>query len=1431
MKAKSLLLTLSLLVAGMAANAQATLNVGSQVTQESNLVSGTAYIVQSMASGAPYVADAGTYYAVPNGGNSANEATAYYFIANGDGTWKLKNVHTGKCWGVPVYNTSLVPSDESAAGRWSLNFSSGTAYPTAPDADGTVRGLDRSSGQLWGYTTGTGATKQVKIFEILEDTWTPAASEVYTINNTASNRGALIYNPDASTKWVWSSGKSGSFDATAANSQWIFVPATNAGEYFLYNVGARRFAVPTIGGNYSNGNGVCWKFSHDAAPVALTPQSDGTYKIRAPYGDRYMAVSNGFTGPIINYNDAGGNFTITKVADASSEVTAQLNTALGRLIDNLTALTSTSGFTSGGGWYVVHINDGNWTGHSLKTPEEEITYNGTDYALGFYGWGYEHASIASGEHLLRITPSGSGYTWQLPNGRYLCNTSNKFPVSTTTATVVSIDKQTAGFRFYQGGRYATAYLLGNQHFVGETSTSTAIFDVYPANLANAGLTAWQVVGSSVPQTVKLTCTRGDVSGLTAVYMGGYFFLPTGVTPANSDFELEGMVGCTVDATAKTVTVTYDPTLALSTGDVTVTQGYQTAGRGNENTLLLRIGLKPTKAVTNARLTVVLKDGTADNISSLYLYESVATEFIANIPTSPVATASDFASGTAEFSIGSMTSGTHTYWLCATVKDDATLGDILDAKVTSFSYTCNGGDQTLDVTSVGDPGRQGAKVFELQRFVFQPTANSCRYYRIPAMTLDQDGNVVVAIDKRYNSDSDLGNHKIDVVSMRSEDGGRTWQDLANVVTGDGSTAAAYGFGDAALARAQDGTLVCVMAAGSKRWSSSATDGMMYAAVARSTNNGKSWSVAKNIFGTSRFYDEVHGTQGSLGFSNLFTTSGKGLTTTDGVLMFTTNCTEMGTTSPALCYVLYSTDNGLNWRLSNALAYSGCDESKLEQLNDGSLLLSVRQSGNRGWNKATYTKNADGTVTFNWGTSYRTGDISGNACNADIIYYSRETDGLSDILLHSYINTSGRESLQLAMSIDGGQTWKDVYNIQPNGSCYSTMQVLPDGTLALLYEDESYSAGNGYAINYVTISKEQVRSWYEPMDEARKCPDVKIAYGTSGSPNDYGTWDTSVWAGGWTSNDASGQRGLRLESSYEDGLNYASNIYSKRILALKVSDTGATDVITLKAPEGFIIDSYRLSARSYNSGKNYTLTAGSNSISTVYNEWRTLEVNDVEASETTFTVTTEQAQTNYLCVADFTVTLRAANSITLTPCDGLSYATLFLPDGYRLTEDVKAYKITVSGDRAYPTELGQGVPAGTPVLLCSETAVTSAKAIYDTSATADVSGNLLAGNGVRQYVDGYVLNIKDNVPGFYKLSDTGNLAAHRAYLPSSVVDSGVKVFTFQWGSNGIEGLVPQVGGADDAVYDLSGRRVNAQGGSEKTALKKGVYIIGGRKVLVK
>ena len=845
--------------------AQSSVGLGAQVKTESAIVDGGKYVVQSQASGTPYMEDAGTYYSVPNAGNSPTTAAVYYFYKNDDGTWKIKNQHTGKYWGVPVYGENLAPAIELEAGNWSLNFNSGVAYPRAAAADGQILSMDRSSQKIVGWTTSTSVAQRIKIFEVDA----PLSSEALV--ELAGKMVHVNETPAADLQvgqWYTM------FDRGFTNGNPHGYLYENANSHTLYNTATTPSGTAVTAARYL---------------VRLEDAGDGQYYVQNGYGNYFGAFVQATVVPV--------------VADKSVPV----------IIDKIAG------------------TDGHFY---LQTPSTGIILDAND--------------LSGGDS--RATVVGWG--------------------STAPTTI--------------GGNNDWAF--------------------YPVELEDIG-----------------------------------------------------------------------EEVALFTGDVNVVQGYQTTGRGNK-AVLLRIDIVPSKPLQSATFNFTINDDTRDNISALAIYETKGNEILANFPEEPIGS-SDDVNATMGVTIENVTAGTHYYWLCATVKEDAALGVILDAALASINYMSTA-EVELDVSAQGNPSRPGAKVFDRQTVVFAPTSDDCRFYRIPAMILDADGNIVVCADKRYNSNSDLGNHKIDVVSKRSEDGGRTWQDLATVAVGDGRTAAYFGYGDAALARASNGDLVCLMAAGNKMWGSNATDGMRYAGFAKSTDNGKTWKLTPNIFDTPGFYDE-NSSDGSLSMSNIFTTSGKGLTTSDGVIMFTTNCRKMNTSSPNLIYIIYSTDNGGHWRLSKSLAYSGGDESKLEQMNDGTLLLSVRQSGDRGWNTAKYTKKDDGTVTFKWGTQYRSSDLWGNACNADLVYYSRQSETEPDIMLHSYINTSGRESLQMSMSLNGGKKWQDVFNIQVNGSCYSTMVVLPDGDVAILYEDASYDVGNGYAINFVTITRDQIIEWFEQL----------------------------------------------------------------------------------------------------------------------------------------------------------------------------------------------------------------------------------------------------------------------------------------------------------------------------------------------------------------
>ncbi len=174
-----------------------------------------------------------------------------------------------------------------------------------------------------------------------------------------------------------------------------------------------------------------------------------------------------------------------------------------------------------------------------------------------------------------------------------------------------------------------------------------------------------------------------------------------------------------------------------------------------------------------------------------------------------------------------------------------------------------------------------------------------------------------------------------------------------------------------------------------------------------------------------------------------------------------------------------------------------------------------------------------------------------------------------------------------------------------------------------------------------------------------------------------------------------------------------------------------------------------------------------------------------------------------------------------------ATFSAPYPTVLPEGVKAYAITgENGGLATTVALSEGViPAGTGVLLDAESddPVYMAPACDEAVATVP-AGNLLQATGATG-VDGvagmYILANGGSGIGFYPVKEGTTIGSYRAYLQLA---SNAKMLTINFdnletGINSIEGT--ENGAENDAIYDLSGRRVS------KT--RKGIYIVNGKMVI--
>lgn len=234
----------------------------------------------------------------------------------------------------------------------------------------------------------------------------------------------------------------------------------------------------------------------------------------------------------------------------------------------------------------------------------------------------------------------------------------------------------------------------------------------------------------------------------------------------------------------------------------------------------------------------------------------------------------------------------------------------------------------------------------------------------------------------------------MVANRSTDGGKTWSAPVTVALG---TSTSNGFGDAAIIKTNSGKLVTLFVGGPGLFSSTAS-APIRSYMSTSSDNGVTWSTPRDI--TSQIYGAGCTNPVRAAWLGSFFGSGHQLTLRNGRLMAVIAVREPGLGSSLQNYAVYSDDEGETWNVSNK-ALSGGDEAKVVELNDGTILMSVRTGGNRLWTKST-----DGGVT--WGAKNSWSEIWGNACDADIVRYTSTKDGYDkNRILHTLPNASDRD----------------------------------------------------------------------------------------------------------------------------------------------------------------------------------------------------------------------------------------------------------------------------------------------------------------------------------------------------------------------------------------------------------------------------------------
>lgn len=436
---------------------------------------------------------------------------------------------------------------------------------------------------------------------------------------------------------------------------------------------------------------------------------------------------------------------------------------------------------------------------------------------------------------------------------------------------------------------------------------------------------------------------------------------------------------------------------------------------------------------------------------------------------------------------------------------------VDATTITLTVTANEGREprvaTLNLVYGKSMGKVVVEQSEKSRRsdLFPMYADADVPYRIPAIAVTKDGVLLCAADYRH-SRTDIGvthNGRIDLHINRSYDNGVTWQGVSTIVEGQGEASPDFmnvGFGDPCIVADRESNRVLMLScAGNVSYQNGTRDNHQCIARFYSEDGGVSWSkpedIAESIY--SQFDDCTYGP-----VKAMFVASGK-IHQSRFVKVgeyYRLYCAillrnKLGT---AMNYVLYSDDFGGSWsvlgNLNDPPVMKNADEPKVEELPDGSILISSRWSGGRYFNIYKFVD--ANAATGSWGTQTFSGATNNgvtardNSTNGEVLLVKavRVSDGCSvDVLLQSLPLGPERSNVGIYYKAfddasdystvkSVAQNWEGVYQVTTLNSAYSTMTLQHDGRIAFLWEETTYCSGGGgyggYTIAYDCYSLERL-----------------------------------------------------------------------------------------------------------------------------------------------------------------------------------------------------------------------------------------------------------------------------------------------------------------------------------------------------------------------
>jgi len=309
------------------------------------------------------------------------------------------------------------------------------------------------------------------------------------------------------------------------------------------------------------------------------------------------------------------------------------------------------------------------------------------------------------------------------------------------------------------------------------------------------------------------------------------------------------------------------------------------------------------------------------------------------------------------------------------------------------------------------------------------------FRIPSIIATQKGTLLAFAEARRTSAGDSGD--IDLVVKRSRDGGASWSSLQ--VAGDNGP---HTFGNPCpVVDRRTGTIWLLTTHNrasdrEKDILAGTSEASRTVWVMKSDDDGVNWSRPIDITMGVKHAD----------WTWYATGPGVGVQTANGRLVIPANHAEAGS-GINRSHIIFSDDGGKSWQLGGSSG-PGTNESQVVELADGRLMLNMRNHPPKPENFRLVATSDD--LGRTWSKASPDSTLIEPPAQASLLRLTTGKTHDRNRLLFANPASARRERMTVRLSYDEGSNWPVSRVVHDGPAAYSSLVVLADLSIGLLFE---------------------------------------------------------------------------------------------------------------------------------------------------------------------------------------------------------------------------------------------------------------------------------------------------------------------------------------------------------------------------------------------